>query len=256
MPTSSIGGQRTFYAARNLDRRPVLLLIHGAGGSHLDWPPQLRRFDHLGTCAVDLPGHGRSEPPARSTVGDYADHVLQLVDLLGVSNIVLVGHSMGGAVALSIALRQPAQVSALVLVATGARLRVNEHLLTLIGNNFDSAVEHIETAAWGPDASPEMVDRGSQLMLAGDPVAMHMDFLACNQFDVMHRLSSIQLPTLVLVGTDDRMTPPKYAHYLAEQIPRAELVVIAGTGHMLAMERPTQTRDAINDFIQRRIITH
>jgi len=253
MPIARIKGQNIFYAARHLDRQPVLLLIHGAGGSHLDWPPQLRRFEPLGSCAIDLPGHGRSVGPARTTVSAYADAVLDLVGELELSEVILVGHSMGGAIALDIALRQPEEIVGLILVATGARLRVNQLLLDLVDSNFSSAVDHVVANAWGPNAKPEFVRQASQLMRSCDPNAMAMDFLACNEFDIMSQLGDIALPTLVLVGTADRMTPPKFGQYLASHIPHAEFASFDGAGHMLAMEQPQAVSDAVADFVSRRL---
>lgn len=253
MPKARINEQDLFYAATKLDRRPVLMLIHGAGGSHLDWPPELRRYEPYGSCAIDLPGHGRSARPGRSAVSAYADVVLELVTELELSEVILVGHSMGGAIAMDLALRRCEEVVALVLVASGARLRVKKDLLDLVDSNFVSAVKHVTATAWGPNAEPDSVRRGSQLMLTGDSKAMRMDFAACNDFDIMTQLGDIAVPTLVLVGTEDRMTPPKFAHYLADHIPGAELISVADAGHMLAMEQPQLVSDAIRDFIQRRL---
>jgi len=82
---------------------------------------------------------------------------------------------------------------------------------------------------------------------------MAMDFLACNEFDIMSQLGDIALPTLVLVGTADRMTPPKFGQYLAGHIPHAEFASFDGAGHMLAMEQPQAVSDAVADFVSRRL---
>jgi pimeloyl-ACP methyl ester carboxylesterase len=253
MPIVHLDEQDIFYAARKLDNQPVLLLLHGAGGSHLDWPPQLRRFEPLGSCAIDLPGHGRSAGPARPTVGAYADVVLNLIRALKLSEVILVGHSMGGAIALEIALRHPEEVIGLILVATGARLRVNKALLQLVDSDFGAAVDHLVANTWGPKAEPGLVWQASQLIRSCDPETMHMDFAACNEFDIMAQLGDVTLPTLVLVGTEDRMTPLKFGQYLAENIARAEFVPVEGAGHMLAMEQSQLVGEAIGDFIDRRL---
>jgi pimeloyl-ACP methyl ester carboxylesterase len=253
MPLARLNENSLYYAARRLDRRPVFLLIHGAGGSHLDWPPEMRRFEPYGTCAVDLPGHGRSSGPARSTISAYADDMLALAGELALTEVVLVGHSMGGAVALEIALREKENIVGLVLVATGARLRVNQQLTGLIDSDFASAVDLITTVAWGPDTPPGEIKRARQLMLTCDPAAVQMDFAACNDFDVMSRLGSVAIPTLVLVGAEDKMTPPKFGRYLADHIPQAEFASVPGAGHMLALEMADIVSGAIADFTQRRL---
>lgn len=253
MPTIPVNEHEIFYAARAIERQPRLLLIHGAGGSHLDWPPQLRRFDPFGTCAIDLPGHGRSALPACSSVQAYAEAVLALTDRLALRQIILVGHSMGGAIALDIALRHEDRIVGLVLVATGARLKVSQELIRLVEANHSAAVDFVAAAAWGTDASPELIHRASQLMLSCEPSTMQLDLSACNDFDVMPELKDIAMPTLVLVGSEDRMTPPKFGRYLADHIPHAEFVSVAGAGHMLALEQPDIVGDAIRDFIHRRL---
>jgi len=253
MPTLNVNDRAIFYAPRALHRQPLLLLIHGAGGSHLDWPPQIRTLEKMGTCAIDLPGHGRSAKPARRTVGAYADDILALVEALDLTGIILAGHSMGGAIALEIALRRPENIAGLVLVATGARLKVNPALIELAGKNYESAVDHIAAAAWGPNAPAGLVKRGTQLMLSCDPAAVQMDFAACDGFDVMSRLDGITIPTLVLIGTEDRLTPPKYGRYLAGQIAQSELVSFSGAGHMLALEQPDEVAATISDFVHRRL---
>lgn len=254
MPRIAINELKLFYAARGLDRRPLLLLIHGAGGSHLDWPPQLRQFDPLGSCAVDLPGHGRSSAPARGEIGAYADDLLALIKKLALTDVVLVGHSMGGAIALDIALRQVKQIVGLILISSGARLRVNKELMQLVGVDHSAAIDRIAAAAWGSNAPPDLVQQTSQLMLNCDPEAVRLDFTACDEFDVVSRLGSITLPTLVMVGTEDRMTPLKYNRQLAERVANAEFISIDGAGHMLAMERPNAVGDAIREFVNRRIV--
>lgn len=254
LPSIIVNDQKIFYAARAIDRRPILLLIHGAAGSHLDWPPQLRVIQEIGSCALDLPGHGRSARPGRASVGDYADDVMLLAEKLDLKDIVLVGHSMGGAIALEIALRKPPAVTGLILVSTGARLKVNDKLLDLVTGNHDEAVQLITGMAWGQDAPATIVERGHALMLECDPSAVEMDYQACNEFDVMTRLGSVTVPTLVLTGDQDRLTPTKYGQYLAENIPGAEFAQIDDAGHMLAQEQPVEVAEAIMEFVRRRVI--
>jgi pimeloyl-ACP methyl ester carboxylesterase len=248
-----VNNQDIFFAARALERRPVLLLIHGAAGSHLDWPPQLRRIEGMGCCAVDLPGHGRSAGPGRTSASHYANDVLALVEELGLTDVILVGHSMGGAIALEIALRKPDTVSGLILVATGARLKVNDKLLDLVTGDYEEAVQMVTRMAWSENAPPDVVERGQALMLQCDPLAVEMDYQACNGFDVMASLDTVTVPTLVLTGDEDRLTPAKYGQYLAEHIPDADYVSIDGAGHMLAQEKPLKVTAAIIEFVHRRL---
>ncbi len=87
--------------------RPALVLIHGAGGTHLHWPAELRMLDSTAVYALDLPAHGKSAPPGRTSIEEYADDIAAFVEALGLEHVVLVGHSMGGAIAQTIGLRKP-----------------------------------------------------------------------------------------------------------------------------------------------------
>ena len=120
MPTAA----SLYYFAHEADdhsRLPVIL-IHGAGGSHLSWPPQLRRLHHQRVFAPDLPAHGKSEGIGQHTIEDYVYDVLEFMCEIGIYSAILVGHSMGGAVALSAAMRFPDRVTALGLIGSGGRL--------------------------------------------------------------------------------------------------------------------------------------
>ena len=112
----NLKNQKLYFAKQSTANSPLVVLIHGAAGTHLDWPPHLRRLDAASVYAIDLPGHGRSPGPACSTVDQYAEVVAAFITELDLAEVVLVGHSMGGAVALTIARQQPGAVMGLVLI--------------------------------------------------------------------------------------------------------------------------------------------
>ena len=105
--------------------RPPVLLIHGAGGHHLYWPPQIRRLSNHRVFAMDLPGHGQSDGIGRDRIEDYVDDVVAFMAAVGLNAAVWIGHSMGGAIALHAAVHRPRRVLALGLVGCGARMRVD-----------------------------------------------------------------------------------------------------------------------------------
>jgi len=246
-------GERIFYV-RHQPREvapsaPALVCVHGAGGSHLHWPPELRRLPGAVVYALDLPGHGRSTGAGRRAIGEYAAALVSFLDALSLPQAVIAGHSMGGAVALETALSHPERVQGLVLVGTGARLRVTPAILQGILQDFEGAVELIGDFAYGPDAPEELKRRGRQWMAETSPQVLHGDFLACDAFDVMARLGEIRVPTLVVTGTADRLTPVKYARFLAQHIPDAQLVLVEGAGHMVMLERPQEVSEAVARFL-------
>lgn len=228
---------------------PTVLLIHGAGGSRLVWPAELRRLPGATVLTVDLPGHGRSPGDGRERIEDYAADLIGLLNEAVAEPAVLVGHSMGGAIAQVIALTAPDRVAGLVLLATAARLRVAPAILEGLQRDPEGTVRLISEWAWGPGTDPEQVARGEQLMLEAGPELLRRDFLACDRFDIRDRVDRIACPTLVLVGSEDRMTPPRFGQWLAERISGAQHRLIEGAGHMLMVERPGEVADAVASFL-------
>ncbi|MGB9776588.1 MAG: alpha/beta fold hydrolase [Anaerolineae bacterium] len=249
MPFAQIGGQALFYTLSGRGG-PALILIHGAGGNHLHWPAALRRMPGATVYAVDLPGHGRSEGPGRERIEDYAADIVRFMDAVGVPRAVLVGHSMGGAIAQMTALTAPERVAGLVLVGTGARLRVAPAILDGILQDARGTLDLITEWAWGPEADPAMVARGRQMMARVHPSVVGGDFAACDRFDVRERVGEITAPTLVITGSEDRMTPPKFGQWLAEHIPGARFVLVEGAGHMVMLEKPDQVAGAVQAWLK------
>jgi pimeloyl-ACP methyl ester carboxylesterase len=174
-----------------------------------------------------------------------------LLDALGLEQAVLVGHSMGGGIALDVALRYPARVAGLGLVATGARLRVAPAILDSIQQKPDVAVRLICDWAFGPEAPAEMVRLGRRQMGATPAEVLHGDFVACDSFDAIERLGEITVPTFALCGTHDALTPAKYSVYLRDRIPGAELHLIEGAGHMVMVEKPQAVAQAVSNLLEK-----
>jgi pimeloyl-ACP methyl ester carboxylesterase len=156
---------------------------------------------------------------------------------------------MGGAIAQKLALDYPGWVSALGLIATGARLRVAPAILESVRDDFDQGVALVTRYAWAPDADQSLVELGQEALKETGPDVLFGDFLACDRFDVMDRLEEIKVPVLVVNGTADRLTPVKYARFLAEHIRDARLVPIEGAGHMVMLERPDEVGTAVQEFV-------
>ena len=139
MPTIIVTGEKLHYQFRHEIRQadgPPLVLVHGAGGNLMHWPGELRRLPGHTVYALDLPGHGKSGGAGRAEIGAYAEVVRGFAEALGLVPFVLAGHSMGGAIALEFALRYPARLAGLILVGTGARLRVAPEILAGIQDDF------------------------------------------------------------------------------------------------------------------------
>jgi pimeloyl-ACP methyl ester carboxylesterase len=163
---------------------------------------------------------------------------------------------MGGAITLTLALRHPPWLRAIVLTGTGARLRVLPRLLELLRTDYPVAVDLIVEQSFAPPLSDELTyaqrarRNGTRRQLLRTPQAVTLgDYEACNRFDLISRVGEIQLPTLCIVGAQDLMTPPKYSQYLHEQIAGSRLEVVEGAGHTLPLEQPEEYNRRLADFL-------
>lgn len=254
MPTAQSNGKQISYVTGRggiQEDRKTLVFVHGSGGSRLHWNYQrlfLERFYNVVTA--DFPGHGAASAEGEESVGAYAKHLLHLVEALPGDVFCLVGHSLGGAIVQEFALLYPQHVEALVLVGTGARLRVLPEILEGIEERFEETVRLINGYAFSRKSPAEMVQSGIEAMLKTSKTVLHGDFSACDGFDIMDRVGTIKVPTLVVCGSDDLLTPPKYGRFLAEKIEGARIEIIADAGHMVMIEKPDEFNRRVMDFLQ------
>lgn len=228
------------------------LLLHGAGGNHLYWPPEIRRKNEYRILALDLPGHGKSsETSGLQSIQEYVDAVYAWIQAMDIHQFVIAGHSMGGAIALSLALQFPAHLAGLVLISTGARLPVSPMLLAETSSSalYLKAVHRIMEWSFSPDAPPRLVELAYRRMAESRQSVLHSDLKACAEFNVVDQLDKISCPTLVLCGEKDLMTPRRSSQYLASRIPRAQLHLVAGAGHMVMLEQPHTVAEAVHGFV-------
>jgi pimeloyl-ACP methyl ester carboxylesterase len=146
---------------KKVSETPPLVLIHGAGGTHLYWPPEIRRLPGYCVYAIDLPGHGKSEfCDGQQTIGEYARYLVQWLESIQLRRAVLVGHSMGSAIALSLAIHHPEYVIGLGLISGGARLRVHPDLLNYAADmtTYLKAADLLASCSFSPNASPRLVN--------------------------------------------------------------------------------------------------
>lgn len=241
-------------AAPNLSRGKTVVLLHGAGSSGEVWR---RQIDHLAErhspVAFDWPGHGRSsgtEP--LDSLEAYADVTLALCDRLAIERAVVIGTSMGGAVALDLALRAPDRVRALVLVSTAAKIALPAEMIeTWRQVAIGRAAQQFTRFGYGDDVPFEVMREGWELQVRTDPRVRYHDLLAAEKVDYRARLSAIRVPTLVIHGAKDPIIGPGEGAALAKGIARAEHVEIAGGGHFLQREKPDALHAAIDPFLER-----
>lgn len=232
--------------------RPALVFVHGAGGDASLWEAQAQAFQEGAfVCRVVLPGHGGQPGDGASDIRTYARCAGEAIrEALGQKPFVLAGHSMGGAIALDMALEWTEGLSGLVLLATGARLEVAPLVLRLIREDFEGFLQTIDRAALGPGASQSVSDTVVRSLRRCTPEVIHGDFLACDRFDVRDRLHDIRVPTIVVCGQEDRLTPMRLSSELEQGIEGARLVAVPEAGHMVMLERPDAVNKALEAFLR------
>ncbi|WP_254841237.1 alpha/beta fold hydrolase [Natronomonas marina] len=252
METVTHHGRTTAYRATDFGEGPRVCYVHGAGGAHDVWVEQYGDREGPPAVAVDLSGHGDSDDvetdPGVETLDAYAEDVVAVCEATGAT--VLCGNSMGGAVALWVALEYDLDVEALVLADTGAKLGVDDGLLEALDRNFESAVASLhvpDTLFHDPD--DDLVEVSKRGLLSTGRAVTLRDFRTCDAFDVRDRLGEIEIPGLALCGEHDPMTPPRFAEYLADEMPDCEYVEIAAAAHMPMLERPDVFDDAVRSFL-------
>ena len=253
MPRVDIDNQPLFYrlSANDLSgRRPPLLLIHGAGGAHMHWPASLRRLPDWNVYAIDLPGHGKSAGPGRASIAAYCDVIYGFVQAMGLDRVVLAGHSMGGAIVQEFALHYPGRLAGMVLVGTGARLRVAPAILDGARSDFAATAQLIADWVHDRNAPTQLKRLYLQRYLENDPDVLYGDFYACDQFDRRADVARIATPALVVCGVNDVMTPPKFSASLAQTLPNARLALIPNAGHMAPLEAPEEVATVVAAFLR------
>jgi pimeloyl-ACP methyl ester carboxylesterase len=228
---------------------PVTLAVHGAGGTHLDWPAEIRRMPEANAVVVDLPGHGRSPGTGHTSIGAYTTDMIALLDTLKIPRAVIAGHSMGGAIAQTMAVSYPDRVLGLILIGTGAKLGVHPDLLNGILTEMARSVSMIVGSYYSQSASDQMRRLTQNSLMTVKPSVLYGDYSACNVFDIRSQLGRIKQPALIIGGSDDFMTPFKYSEYLHDNIAGSELVKVEGGAHMMMVEQPDFVAGAIQKWL-------
>jgi len=253
MPTVNVEGHTIHYLTGVNGIAPgrrSMIFVHGAGGNAYAWQNQRRGLDRgVNTICVDLPGHGQSSGPSCTSIAAYSHWLRRFIDSLGLRTVIAAGHSMGGGVILEAAIEYPEMLEALILVGSGARLRVSHQIFKGLESDFKSTAEKLVGACYGPGSSKKLIKWGLEHLLNELPEVVLADFQACDDFDRMEDIAQIKKPTLVLCGSEDGMTPPKYSEYLAEKLQRASLRIVDKAGHMVMVEKPFEVNASILKFL-------
>jgi pimeloyl-ACP methyl ester carboxylesterase len=250
MPTAA--GIHYFLHEGGGPKKAPLVLIHGAGGDHLSWPPEIRRLIGARVFTLDLPGHGKSKGPGLQSVGDYAESVIAFMNAAGLSRAVFIGHAMGGAIALTLAIYHSLRVAGMGLIATGARLPIAAEVLDNAANpaTFTLAVQSLQELMNIPLTAKIVKDQVFKQLSSIRPTLFQGDLRASDQFDVSDCIDDIRSPVLVVCGTSDQLAPRRFSENLAEKIPGAALPTVEGAGHQVMLEQPHRVAGLLSVFLK------
>ena len=232
-----------------------LVLLHGVGSDKSVWAPQLAHFgSERRTIALDYPGYGESDFQPGATREDFARAVLAAMDALGIEQAHICGLSLGGVVAVAMHAAAPERCASLILADTFAvhpdGQAVHDRSVAAAGELgmrglAEARVDALLAAPADPGVRAEVVETMSRI----DPAAYELGAAAVWLADQRDRVAAIACPTLILCGTEDRITPPSLSEQLKDLIPHAAYVEIAGAGHLSNLERPAVFNRVLDAFL-------
>jgi pimeloyl-ACP methyl ester carboxylesterase len=248
MPSTTISGNSLFY--EDLGSGRIIVFIHGACENSMFWNHQKIMADRYRLFLVDLPNHGKSKAQEQPVeIIHYANIVNEFIANNCPDKVVLVGHSMGGAIALSAAITQPQRLRGIVLVSSGAKLGVLPSIREGLRTRFDETVKTIVgPRQFASTTNLEIIRFVTNEMSKCKGDVASADYEACNNFDVRQKLRTISVPALIMVGEEDRMTPVPWSTYLKENIPKSKIVVLKQASHLPMLERPAEFNRHLADF--------
>jgi pimeloyl-ACP methyl ester carboxylesterase len=225
-----------------------IIFVHGSGAYGDIWRYQTDYFPD--SHAVNLPGHPHGQ--TLNSVEECTDWLRKYIEGRGNKDVVMAGHSLGGAITLMYALRYPQELKGIIVISSGVRLRVHPRYLApceeaIKGNpqEWYHLIEEIYRLT-PDDYKKEIVEKQKAI----GPAVMLNDFLCCDKFDIMDKVQQIKLPALIICGELDAMTPVKYANYLGAKIAGSRVVIIPQATHLALAEKPEAANKAIEDFVK------
>ncbi len=240
-----------------------LLMVHGLGGDGRLWREQVAPFgQHRRVLAVDLLGFGGSDTPHnpdRYDIDSLTADLIALVDQLGLQQVDFLGSSMGGFIGQTLALARPDLCRRLVLCHTAASMSIPADILNARVDALATLSMHdYAKTVVGQALAPESVERlGDEIVnaIASNDKWAYTQVLTKGlaKFDLRDTVSSISVPTLVLVGALDRVIPPNEGQALAERISGSELVSISNAGHLSYLEQPEMFNQQVLKFLNQPI---
>lgn len=235
-----------------------LVFVHGFTTTSEFWKEQAKAFSGtFRVTRINLPGHGGSPSrPSRSyRIEDFVEDVARVFHELRIGNAILIGLSMGGIVAQQFAVKYPDLVKALVLVDTtahgvGVDGTADRFLAAVDRFGIEKASQRLSDLSFGPAATPALIEWARREVVQTPEFVARMAIRSINDADTRRCLAQINVRTLVVVGEEDRITPPRESEALAEGISNSVLSIIPAAGHFSMIEQPAAFNRILREFIE------
>lgn len=243
-------GDSIVYAKQPLRHESLaLLFIAGAGGSAATWPESLLQATQAQALTIDLPGHGAAPKPGRRSIAHYAQEISACLNALELEHVVLVGHSMGAAIALAVAAERLPAVRGLVLLGAAIQLKVAPVLFASLATDFPAAARFVTRYGYAQASESDLAEACVGEILTCGEVVTTGDFLACDRYNAQLDLPQIEVPVLVVAGSEDKLVRPAASAALASALQAGSLAIIEGAGHFTMQEEPDRVAQLLNGFI-------
>jgi len=242
-------GKHIYYKINSNDSNTVIIFIHGSGGDSNTWQNQFKMSNDYSIIALDLPSHGKSEKFDNLSLDLYVDVLKTLVNSLNYERIFVCGHSLGGAIIQSYYFLYPSDLTALILMSTGAKLRVSPAILESLKKDYEVYLKNLNNVAFSKNTTNNIIEEYQDKSSSIGAEVTYQDFKICDNFDTLEKTNLINAPCLIICGIDDKLTPVKYSRYFNEKIENSKLVLVEDAGHMVMLEKYEEVNSFIIKFI-------
>ncbi len=249
----TIEDKRISYSIKKAGSNKAIIFLHGSGGTSNTWKNQVNLDIGYDIISFDLPSHGKSSEYLELSLDLYIEVLNHLIRSLNYEEVVLCGHSLGGAIIQSYYYLYPKRIKALILIGTGGRLRVSPVILDSLKSDYHEFLKALPNGAFNISTSADIINDYVKETSTVRPNVTFKDFSICDTFDTLEKTSSINIPCLIIVGKSDKLTPIKYSEFFHNKIENSDLHIIDDAGHMVMLEKPVEVNNKIKSFFTNRL---
>jgi len=231
--------------------KETILFIHGASINAFFWRHQIESLSkNFNTIAINLPGRYENSPVfEKDSIDSYSSHIFEFIEFMNLKDVILCGLSMGGAITLDMLLKANSNIKAGIIINSGARLNVREEIYTAMEKNFKNFQKAIIQFGISQKTDINDVMKYMEEFSVEKSSTAIKDFDACKDFDLMGKISKIELPVLIFSASEDVATPVKFGEFLKKHIKNSSFIVLEDAAHLSPMEKPWEINQKILEFI-------